>query len=165
MTDTSFFTDAGREALAPYLARERRRDETNVVAFERRAARTSGVSFGGMQDYSGPPAPRSDAEIEAAARDEMAKQLKWAASPRGRYYRACLALRRAGYEHTADRVIAAYSRGFADASREPCPIEINSAMKDLLSVPPNDSAAAHPAAVACLALVAIAFEAAAGEAA
>lgn len=163
---TSFtVTDAGREALAPYIARERHRDETNVVILKRRSARSSGVSFGGMQDYSGPPERRSDAELEAAATQALAKHEAWMASPRGRYYRACLALRRAGYEHTADRVIACYSRGFADASRTPCPDEMKRAMAELMSAPPNDCAAAHPAAVACLALVAIAFEAVAGEAA
>ncbi|WP_332763995.1 hypothetical protein [Phenylobacterium sp.] len=165
MTSTSFTFDAAPADLAPYIARERQRDETNVVALKTRAARNSGVSFGGMQDYSGPPEPRSDAEIEEAARALMAKQLAWAASPRGRYYRACLDLQRAGYGPTAQRAIEAYDRGFSNAANLPCPREINSAMKDLLSVPPNDCAAAHPAAVACLALVAIAFEATPAEAA
>ena len=106
-------------ALDEDLATERQIEAFGLAHARREAARTSGVSFAGM----GPPAafaPRTEAELLAAARDRMERRGAFAVSPAGRFLLSVSAIQSAAktagdlplYSACA-RALACCSRGLA----------------------------------------------------
>lgn len=104
---TSFaFTDAA-DILAPYIAKERRRDETELARFSTEARRTRGLSF----HVGDPPRMRSDEELAAAAQKALEARKAREQSPRGRLHKAICELELLGWGEEAYRLRTLYDQG------------------------------------------------------
>lgn len=140
--------------LSARIALETAWDANRVEAAKAEQRRARGVSLGGLT--SGLYEPRTAEQIEASAKAALAAAEAFAATPRGRFFHAVHALRRAGYAWTAERCLAAFHRGFADEAMAPVHGEVAFALSELTTVP-ADSPAARFAREAAEALVDLAF--------
>jgi hypothetical protein len=131
--------------IAPYLAREQRREAVGAAQAEAEARRSAGVCWSGLG--AGPSRPvRTAKEVRAAAEAALARAADFAESPRGQFLLALRRLESLGYAAQTEAARAAFARGFADPDRPACPAEIGAALGALARIEQPD------ARQACLAL-------------
>lgn len=137
--------------IAPYLSRER---ELEANRLDRHQAEIDRNRFNLRPRLVAEHTPASEAELLERAQDNAVKAAAWSVSPRGRFVHACHGLRQTGYDHTADRVMGFYHRGFQMGSDVKA---MQAALAELVSVPALDETAAGFAAAGAQALVELIF--------
>lgn len=138
--------------LEPFLQRERAAEEGRVAAAQERAVKNRHSLRPAYPEASF--APRSEADIFGRAAENAQKAKAFAESPRGRFINACRGLEAAGYEHTADRAMGFYRRGFQMGADK---ASMQGALGELLSVDALDLVAATASAAGCFALIELMF--------
>lgn len=106
------------DILAPYIAKERQRDQVWADAHARRAAEARGRS-----SYVGePPAMRTEAELRDAAEKVLAARQAWTLSPKGRLYACIVELGSVGFHVEANSLRGIFDRCLSEGSADPCAI-------------------------------------------
>lgn len=121
--------------LARTIDAIRREQVVRRAAWE--ADRPRGVRFGGLDPE--PFYELTEAEIEAQARQRLAGLDAFRASPRGRFLKAIKRLEEASYDQEVYAARAAYSRGFADDSREADVAAVAGVIRLLAEIPSQDA--------------------------
>lgn len=146
---TSFPTDL-RPELAPYIAREQAKNVVQLAHHRREAARSSGVSFGGLGPT--PPVEVQVHDMVAAATAAYERDAKWKKSPRGRLSYAITAIRQAGYGSSASILYGYYSRDLADDRQPVNTHAVRMCLEELSGLPMADGAVREVAMQAVRAL-------------
>lgn len=128
------------EELAPYLARERRKEDAKRAHHQREVERSRGLS-----DYIERPDYRSEPQIMVDAMAALDRDRAFKASPRGRYLAALAGLDQLGYAAEAERARQAYRRGFEDDRYPVNPREIGCALTILNPIAGQDARDARDA--------------------
>lgn len=128
------------DELAPYIQRERNKEDAKRAHHAREVERSRGLS-----DYIERPVYRSEPEIMLAAMEALDRARAFRASPRGRYVAALAGLAELGYAAEAERARQAYHRGFADETRPPNVREIGCALAILNPIAGQDARDARDA--------------------
>jgi hypothetical protein len=137
LPDAPFNLDDARDiCLAPYLAREHRREAVQEACVREEARRSAGVAWSGLGGETS-PSPRTTGEIRAAAEAALARAAAFAESPRGRFLLAVRELEKQGHAAPAEAARSAFARGFAAPERPACPAEIIAALAALARIGPQ----------------------------
>lgn len=133
--------DTSDPDFAEALAFEQRKSVVQLAHFRREAARSSGVSFGGLGPT--PPVEVQVHDMVAAATAAYERDAEWKASPKGRLSFAIHAIGQLGYAHTAERMRGAYNRGISMEAK-PSLQTLGFLLTELASIPLIDAGIREP---------------------